>query len=318
MESSTTPVDLNDSRTTKTFFVKISYGETSRVMLLGECKSSKIIHELMADFIPKPLEYGKFEKADIPTYFYMSEFVDLDTTTAQDPSEFCKLLAEIHRKSQTLSDKFGFGVTTCDGDRPHVVEWESDWAVFYRKLFLHTLNLDIESNGTWPKYERAAHRVADYVIPKLLTKLTWEGQPIKPSLIHGDLWERNTGINKETNLPMLFDAGSYFAHNEMELGHWACEFSETFGNKKYMDRYLEFFLKAEPAEEFEDRIRLYSLKGGMNYSAGYPGSQLRSSTCNSMLYLCEKYAPIDGIGKYDKSIGPIETGARIVSHEEIR
>lgn len=102
-------------------FVKISYGETGRVMLLGECKSSKIIHKLMADFIPKPLEYGKFEKADIPTYFYMSEFVDLDTTTAQDPSEFCKLLAEMHRKSQTLSDKFGFGVTTCDGDRPQVV-----------------------------------------------------------------------------------------------------------------------------------------------------------------------------------------------------
>lgn len=37
-----------------------------------------------------------------------------------------------------------------------------------------------------------------------------------------------------------------------------------------------------------------------------------------MLYLCEKYAPIDGIGKYDKPIDPIETGARIVSHEEIK
>ncbi|KAK1541187.1 hypothetical protein CPAR01_07176 [Colletotrichum paranaense] len=137
-----------------------------------------------------------------------AEFVDFDTTTAQDPSEFCQRLPEMHQKSLTLSDKFGFSVTTCDGDRPHVVEWESDWAVFYRKLFLHTLSLDIKKNGTWSRYERAAHQVAD--------------------LIHGDMWEGNTSINKDTNLPMLFDAGSYFAHSEVELGHWACEFSAIF------------------------------------------------------------------------------------------
>ncbi|KAJ0311060.1 hypothetical protein COL5a_002518 [Colletotrichum fioriniae] len=254
--------DLTTSGTMKTFFVKISCGETGRVMLLGEFESSKIIYDLMADFIPKPLKNGKIEKVDIPTYFYTSEFVDFDTTTTRDPSEFCKRLAEMHRKSQNLSDKFGFGVTTCDGDRPHIVEWESDWAVFYRKLFLHTLGLDIKRNGTWLEYERAAHRVAEFVIPQLLEGLTWDGQPIKPSLIHGDLWEGNTGINNKTNLPMLFDAGSYFAHNEMELGHWACEFAAIFGNKEYMNRYLEFFPKAEPAEKFEDRIRLYSLKGG--------------------------------------------------------
>ncbi|KAK0375361.1 hypothetical protein CMEL01_12499 [Colletotrichum melonis] len=126
----------------------------------------------MPDFIPKPFGYGKYQNAATPTYFYMSRFVDFDTTTAQDPSEFCQRLAEMHQKSLTLSDKFGFSVTTCDGDRPHVVEWESDWAVFYRKLFLHTLSLDIKKNGTWSKYERAAHQVAEYVIPRLLEKLT--------------------------------------------------------------------------------------------------------------------------------------------------
>ena len=31
-----------------------------------------------------------------------------------------------------------------------------------------------------------------------------------------------------------------------------------------------------------------------------------------MCYLCEKYAPIDGIGKYDPGIDPSITGARIV------
>lgn len=35
---------------------------------------------------------------------------------------------------------------------------------------------------------------------------------------------------------------------------------------------------------------------------------------NNMCYLCEKYAPIDGIDKYDPMIDPSITGARIVPH----
>jgi hypothetical protein len=33
-----------------------------------------------------------------------------------------------------------------------------------------------------------------------------------------------------------------------------------------------------------------------------------------MCYLCEKYAPIDEIDKYDAHIDPSVTGARIVPH----
>ncbi|KAK1638602.1 Fructosamine kinase-domain-containing protein [Colletotrichum phormii] len=306
------------SNSEKVFFIKAAYGETGRVMLLGEFESSKTIYKLMPDFIPEPFGYGKYKKAELPTYFCMSEFVDFDVTRAQDPANFCKRLAEMHETSQNLSDRFGFRVTTCDGNRPHNVEWEQSWAEFYRMLLLHTLSLDIKKNGSWDKYERAAHQVASKVIPQLLEGLTWKGQPIKPSLIHGDLWEGNTGISKRTNLPMLFDAGSYFAHNEMELGHWASEFSPIFGKQAYMDRYLACFPKAEPVDGFDDRIQLYSLKGGINYSAGHRGSRLRTSAYNSILYLCEKYAPIDGVDKYDESIDPIKTGAKIVSHEELR
>jgi hypothetical protein len=34
-----------------------------------------------------------------------------------------------------------------------------------------------------------------------------------------------------------------------------------------------------------------------------------------MCYLCEKYAPIEGIDKYDPQIDPSITGARIIVHE---
>jgi hypothetical protein len=35
-----------------------------------------------------------------------------------------------------------------------------------------------------------------------------------------------------------------------------------------------------------------------------------------MCYLCEKYAPIEEIGKYDPAIDPSLTGARIVPHQD--
>ena len=33
-----------------------------------------------------------------------------------------------------------------------------------------------------------------------------------------------------------------------------------------------------------------------------------------MCYLCEKYAPLDGLGKYDSDKDPSVTGARITVH----
>lgn len=185
--------------------------------------------------------------------------------------------------------------------------------------------------------ERATKQVADVIIPRLLGPLQEGGRVLKPCIIHGDLWEGNMGINLETGDSLLFDVGSYFAHNEMELGHWRCEFSSVFRSKVYTRHYLRNYPAAEPVDEFDDRNRLYSLKGAINYSAGHPGCMLRrtcvsfniiyikkvpieltcvpfSSAYNNMCYLIEKYAPIDGIDKYDPLIDPSITGARITPH----
>ena len=38
------------------------------------------------------------------------------------------------------------------------------------------------------------------------------------------------------------------------------------------------------------------------------------SAYNDMCYLCEKYAPLEGLGKYDTEKDPSVTGARIQVH----
>ena len=230
----------------------------------------------MPDFIPKPQGFGRYKVQSPATYFYLSEFIDLDVSTAPDPAEWAERLAHMHKQSKSPTGKFGFAVKTCDGKMAHTVDWEEDWAVFYRKLFLGVCKLDLQTNGAWPELERATAQVADKVIPRLLEGLrTSEGDKIQPCIIHGDLWEGNMGIKLETGEVTLFDAGSYFAHNEMELGHWRCEFSSVFRAKVYTRHYLRNYPASEPVDEFDDRNRLYSLKGAINYAAGHPGSSLR-------------------------------------------
>ena len=43
-------------------------------------------------------------------------------------------------------------------------------------------------------------------------------------------------------------------------------------------------------------------------------NKMRYRAYNNMCYLIEKYAPIEGIDKYDSRIDPSLTGARIVPH----
>ncbi|KAH9905902.1 Fructosamine kinase-domain-containing protein [Xylariomycetidae sp. FL2044] len=312
-------VALDGDGSERLYFVKIAFGEQGRIMLNGEWESSKMIHESMPDFIPKPCGFGRYktETLGMSAYFYLSEFVDMDVVQEPDPENFAARLAAMHRLSRSPTGQFGFPVTTCDGRMAHTVEWEEDWAVFFRKLFVGVCELDVANNGPWPEMERATEQVANRVIPRLLGNLrTPEGGKIKPCIIHGDLWEGNVGVNNKTGDTLLFDAGSYFAHNEMELGHWRCEFSRVFRDQAYTQHYMKHFPPAEPQSEFDDRIRLYSLKGAINYSAGHPQNELRKTAYNNMCYLCEKYAPIDGIDRYDPGIDPTLTGACIKPHHE--
>ena len=43
-------------------------------------------------------------------------------------------------------------------------------------------------------------------------------------------------------------------------------------------------------------------------------NKMRYRAYNNMCYLIEKYAPVEGIDKYDSRIDPSLTGARIVPH----
>ena len=95
--------------------------------------------------------------------------------------------------------------------------------------------------------------------------------------VRAELLLGNVGTTLETGDLILYDAGSYYAHNEMELGIWRCAWGEYFREQVYSRSYRENCEAAEPAQEWDDRNRLYSLKYNLNYSAGHPANITRQT-----------------------------------------
>lgn len=84
------------------------------------------------------------------------------------------------------------------------------------KNMKQVLELELETKGPDPEFDMLVPALFDKVIPRLLRPLESEGRSVKPSLVHGDLWYANSGIDVVTDESLVFDACSFYAHNECE------------------------------------------------------------------------------------------------------
>lgn len=91
--------------------------------------------------------------------------------------------------------------------------------------------------------------------------------PVKPSILHGDLWSGNIGT--VDGAPSAFDPATYYGHSEAEFGmSWCAGFSD-----KFYAAYFEVLPKQERG--FEERRQLYMLYHYLNhynlFGGGYRG-----------------------------------------------
>ncbi|KAI9792950.1 MAG: hypothetical protein M1816_001272 [Peltula sp. TS41687] len=171
-------------------FGQCALGDHGRTMMLGEFTSVTEIEKVMPGLLPAPYAWGKFKAEDLLTYFYLSEFVDMDVVNAPEPSLFTAKVAQLHKTSVSPEGKFGFHVTTCDGKMAHTVDWEDSWATFYAKLLCGVAKLDLEANGSFPKLKAATANIVDKVIPRLLGVLQSEGHLFSMETYGRAMWQR--------------------------------------------------------------------------------------------------------------------------------
>ena len=197
------------------------FKDIGKLMLHGEYESMKTIFSLAPNFVPQPIAQGTY-KAIPETHYLLCQYREM-IEELPDPHSFTERLAALHQKSISPQGKFGFHETTYMGNLPQMTAWETKWEIFFAKNLRLALKLEVEAKGHDPELDVLVPAIFDKVIPRLLRPLESEGRFVKPSLVHGDLWFANSGIDVNDGEPLVFDACSFYAHNECKSTKTAVE-----------------------------------------------------------------------------------------------
>ncbi|KAJ8066165.1 hypothetical protein OCU04_005254 [Sclerotinia nivalis] len=241
------------------------------------------IQKVTPDFIAAPITQGTMK--DQPNcHFYLGQYLPI-VDELVEPTSFCEQIARLHKNSVSPNNKYGFHTVTFNGDLPQKNDYSESWESFFAAGFRHMLAINTERAGPSEALEALVPAFFEKVIPRLLRPL--EGN-IKPSLVHGDMWCGNAGLNTLDDELVIFDPGCFYAHNEYELGNWRPERNKF--SKAYFNAYHVHFPKASPEEDYEDRIVLYSIRFNLHAASLFPTVLgFRVSLIQDMKYLVEKY-----------------------------
>jgi fructosamine-3-kinase len=201
-------------------------------------------------------------------HFLVTDFLDLRPASSSDTPgsgvSFAAKLAKLHSTPAPIPEGFGrpmygFPVTTCCGETPQDNSWKESWAEFYAENRLRSIHrAAVENNGPDKALADAVEMTASKVVPRLIGDGHVEG--MKPVVIHGDLWSGNRSSGKiegKTGVEdVVFDPSAVYGHSEYELG-----IMRMFGGfgSRFFAEYEKLVPKAEPKDEWDDRVQLYEL-----------------------------------------------------------
>lgn len=296
----------------KSFFIKTSCTPDAATMFEGEHTSLNAIHSVVPTLCPESFAWGQMSQSE-NTYFLATEFLDLSnrqpkTRTSPSlssdsaPLSLTHKLALLHTTPAPIppghsTPQFGFPVPTSCGNtsqpnQPYTTSWP-DFFAHNRLLFI--LERAESRHGPDPELRSLVENAASTVVPRLLSPPHLGGSNgIVPVIVHGDLWSGNHGrgtfpsrtakfvtsepqsTSSSATEDVIFDPSSTYAHSEYELG-----IMRMFGgfDAQFMDDYHALVPKTEPAEEYEDRVRLYEVFHQLNhwviFGGGYRAEAVR-------------------------------------------
>ncbi|KAI0652017.1 fructosamine kinase PKL/CAK/FruK [Trametes meyenii] len=240
---------------------------------IGEAESLKAIELAAPRLAPKLIECGVIDsdtqerEGDVGRPYFLSEYKDIGSLTPSAAKVLGKRLAtELHTFKSTSG--FGFHVPTyCGQTRQDNGRYET-WPECFDALIGGLVD-KLHARGGHESLCKQAVEVRNRVIPALLEPLV-----IQPVLLHGDLWSGNTGIDRSTGAPVIFDPSSYYGHNEADLA-----IGRMFGGipESFYTTYHEYLPKSEPLEQYDLRQELYQLYHYLNHTVLFGGAYAGSA-----------------------------------------
>ncbi|KAK8074470.1 hypothetical protein PG997_009133 [Apiospora hydei] len=250
----TARIDATLNGAKQSYFLKTCFGNRGRKMVASEYHCMNKIYAVMPDLVPKTIAWGSY--SGIPeVHFFLAEFRPMKDGIP-DIERFPAKMAELHQ--------------------------------YFTRTTKALLELELETRGESKEIRELMVPFFSKVIPRLLRPMETGGRSIRPALIHGDLWHGNASTDGETGLPIIFDAASFYAHNEYELGVWRQPWNEI--KEPYRMRYHEHFPKSQPEADYDDRNLLYSIRVNILDSILYKDDpSYRDMLIGGMKDLVEKF-----------------------------
>lgn len=184
-------------------------------MAVSEYTSMSRLYSLVPEMVAEPIAWGTYTEEE-NVYFFVCRFREL-SEDIPDVYDFPAKVAELHKRGVSKEGSFGHSYVTYSGRNPQFFPPSKSWEECFSKGLSNEFDLEEKAHGPDPEFQKLREILFDKIIPRLLRPLEAEGRKVTPTLVHGDLWDGNTSIDVETGLPLIFDAVTFFAHNECKL-----------------------------------------------------------------------------------------------------
>ncbi len=224
------------------FFVKFNRAELLP-MFEAERVGLDTIRRSQSVRVPEVFATGS---AGANAYIVM-EYIELGGRP--DPERLAQALAAMHHYDQ---DRFGFDCDNTIGSTPQINSWQIDWVEFWRRQRLG-FQLELAAgNGAAADMIAAGQRLAERL------EVFFTDYRPRASLLHGDLWGGNQGVDAGGE-PVIYDPACYYGDHEAELA-----MMELFGSpgQRFFETYRELF----PIDRgYRLRRELYNLYHVLNH-----------------------------------------------------
>ena len=200
--------------------------------------------------IPKIICYLEVNNVEL----LLMEWIEMKNI---DQKKLGQGLGEMHIESNKFNPKsFGYHMNGYIGTINQIKGWEKNWIKCFIDLriepqlaLLKTSFLDIDIKN------------------KIKSKIESELQDHNPlnSLVHGDLWSGNIGVN-QINKGVIFDPACWWADCEVDIA-----MTRLFGN--FRSEFYENYYKVVPSKKgFKKRIIIYNFYHVLNHANMFGGS----------------------------------------------
>lgn len=221
--------------------------------LKAEAQGLTALQAALAVTVPRVISHG----VTGDHAFLLLEYLNLAPADDRGAAEFGFSLARLHRVTDTTfgweSDNF-IGTTVQHNSR------HTEWPIFWREERLRP-QLALAAPGMGRDLFDEGQKLAEGC------EAFFSDYRPRPSLLHGDLWAGNWGLD-ENGLPVIFDPAVYFGDREAEIA-----MTELFG--RLPDAFYQAYHSAWPLDPgYEVRRDLYNLYHVLNHFNLFGGNYL--------------------------------------------